>query len=463
MTKLILTAFIGLALGGPAGASQLLTLDVDAAVDMALENNHAVHQALAKVEEASAGRGAAFGSFLPQLSASGSYYRMGTVNTFEMAVPIVQPLPVPVYDPQGNLIGFTDSIPMTVGADTMVLEMGGAGNFAITGTADWAFFTWGKILNAYRIAGIALDMEQEGLRLAKSQVRTQAIEGFYGAMLARRMASLMQESYDQLEKHVKQVEVLYDNGLATGLDTRRAKVGLTNLTVQLTQMENAADLAEAALRNTIGVEPRTDLELVGDLEFEDWEVELEPAVDSALANRPELAQLRGATRMADLGVRIARTANLPGLFAQFNYSYQNPVGFTPGWGTDWNLLVGAQMPIFTGGTNLNKLKQAKAQLRQARIALNMVEDGVRLEVEALHGTLAKEEANIELQAANVAIAEEALEMAETGYANGLVTNLEFLDTQLALTQSRVSHLSSLANHRIAKAKLLQAMGLSEEE
>jgi outer membrane protein TolC len=53
-------------------------------------------------------------------------------------------------------------------------------------------------------------------------------------------------------------------------------------------------------------------------------------------------------------------------------------------------------------------------------------------------------------------------MAETGYQNGLVTNLEYLDTQLALTQSRVSYLSSLANHRIAKARLLQAMGISEE-
>jgi outer membrane protein TolC len=54
-------------------------------------------------------------------------------------------------------------------------------------------------------------------------------------------------------------------------------------------------------------------------------------------------------------------------------------------------------------------------------------------------------------------------MAETGYQNGLVTNLEYLDTQLALTQSRVSYLSSLANHRIAGARLRQAMGIAEQE
>ncbi|UCG44087.1 MAG: TolC family protein [candidate division WOR-3 bacterium] len=441
-----------------------LTLDIDQAVELALRNNHAIAQAEARVDAASAGKGAAFGSFLPQLSASGSYYRMGTVNQFEMVTPIPGKFPLRVYDPEtGEIIGFTDSIVMTVGVDTMELELGSADNFTIRGTAEWVLFTWGKLVNAYRIAGLSLDMEKEGLRLARIQVRTQAVEGFYQAMLARRMAELMKDSYAQLERHVDQVKTLYEEGLAKRLDYARANVGLVNMESQVSALQNAAALAEAALRNTLDLEPGTALELTGDLEFEDWDIGLEDAVESALENRPELLQLRDATRMADLGVRIARTANLPSLFAQFNYDYKNPVGFSPGWGTDWNLLVGAQMPLFTGGTNWNKLKQAKAQQRQAKVGLAMAEDGIRLEVEALHNTLTQEHSNIDYQSQNVSLAEDALEMAETGYQNGLVTNLEYLDTQLALTQSRVSYLSSLANHRIAGARLRQAMGIAEQE
>ena len=441
-----------------------LTLDVDQAVELALKNNHAIAQARAKVDAASAGKGAAFGSFLPQLSASGSYYRMGTVNKFSMVTPTYGLFPLRVYDPvTGEIIGFTDSIAMAIGADTMELELGNADNFTIRGTAEWVLFTWGKLVNAYRIAGLSLDMEKEGLRLARMQVRTRAIEGFYQAMLTRRMADLMKDSYAQLERHVDQVKTMYEEGLAKRLDYARANVGLVNMESQVSALENAAGLAEAVLRNTLGLEPGTALELTGDLEFEDREIGLEDAVESAFENRPELLQLRDATRMADLGVRIARTANLPSLFAQFNYDYKNPVGFSPGWGTDWNLLVGVQMPLFTGGTNWNKLKQAQAQHRQARVGLAMVEDGIRLEVEALHNTLRQEQRNIEYQSQNVSLAEDALEMAETGYQNGLVTNLEYLDTQLALTQSRVSYLSSLANHRIAGARLRQAMGIAEEE
>jgi len=450
------------AAAAPLGAGTL-ALDVERAVELALENNRAIAQARTGIEAAAAGKGAAFGAFLPQVSASASYVRLGTVSKFEMVTPTYGSFPLGVYDTLGNPIGYTDSIPLAVGADTVDLELGGADNYSLTGTAELALFTWGKLVNAYRIAGLSVDVEREALRLARSRVRTAAVEGFYNALLARKMAALMQESYDQLARHVDQARVLYDNGLATGLDVKRASVGLTNLKVQLTQVQNGAGLALDALRSTLGLEPGTALELVGELEPEDWSVDLEAALDSALARRPELEQLRAAARMADLGVRIARTSNLPTLFAQFNYSYANPVGFTSGWGTDWNLVVGAQMPLFTGGTNLNRFKQAQAQERQARIGLAMVEDAVGLEVRARHSALEQESQNIALQSENVAVAEEALAMAETGYQNGLVTNLEYLDTQLALTQSRVSYLSSLANHRIARARLLQAMGTVEEE
>ena len=464
MRKMMLCAVSCLLLASAVFAADTLRLDAQQAVQLALKNNHAIALARAQVDAAAAGKNAAFGSFLPQLSASGSYYRMGTVNKFSMITPEYGLFPLRVYDQvTGEIIGYTDSIAMAVGADTMDLELGNADNFTIRGTAEWVLFTWGKLVNAYRIAGLTLDMEEEGLRLARMQVRTRATEGFYQTLLARKMARLMRDSHEQLQRHVDQVKTMYDEGLAKRLDYARANVGLVNMESQVSALENAAGLAEAALRNTLGLEPGTALELTGDLDFEVWDIELDGAVASAIENRPELLQLRAATGMADLGVRIARTANLPLLFAQFNYDYKNPVGFSPGWGTDWNFVAGVQMPLFTGGTNWNKLKQAQARLRQARVGLAMAEDGIELEVEALHNTLKQEQKNIEYQSQNVGLAEDALEMAETGYKNGLVTNLEYLDTQLALTQSRVSYLSSLANHRIAGARLRQAMGIAEEE
>ena len=448
------------ALLAPAAADTLV-LNAEQAVELALANNHAIHQARARVEEAVAGRSASFGAMLPQLSASASYTRLGTVNDFQMVTPVYGQFPLRVYDPQGNLIGFTDSVAMVIGIDTMELALGGANNYLLRGTAQQTLFTWGKLINAWRIAGLGAEVEEQGLRLARQQVRSRAVEAFYGAMLAREMVALMRESQRQLERHVGQVRSLYESGFATGLDLRRARVGLSNLASELARVESGAELALAALRNTCGIEPDRPVALDGDVKYEAEPTALDDAIAAALAKRPELEQLRRAARMADYGVRIARTANLPTLFAQFNYDYKNPVGFNPGWGSDWNVTAGASVPLFTGGANHSRLRQARARERQARIALAMTEEALTLEVRALHSTLEQERRNIELQSENVELAREALELAETAYENGMITNTEYLDTQLALTRSRVSHLGSLANHRIARAGLRRAMGIEE--
>jgi outer membrane protein TolC len=187
-------------------------------------------------------------------------------------------------------------------------------------------------------------------------------------------------------------------------------------------------------------------------------VELDSAQARALEHRPELKQLRDAVKISELGIAIARTANLPNAFAQVNGSYKNPVGFSAGWGTDWNATAGISMPIFTGMSNYSRLKAAEARYRQARVGLAMAEDGVKLEVKAQALALNQESKNMKYQVKNVEVAEAALGLAEQRFQNGLLTNLDYMDSQVALTQARVAYLNALANYQVAKARLQKAVG-----
>jgi outer membrane protein TolC len=227
---------------------------------------------------------------------------------------------------------------------------------------------------------------------------------------------------------------------------------------QVSQVENGAALALAALLNTLGQDPGTPVSFAEELVPDTVAVDLDQATKQALAKRPELLQLRDAARMASLGVSISRTANLPTAFAQANGYYKNPVGFTAGWGTDWNATIGVSMPLFTGLTNVNKLKQAQARERQARAGLAMAEDGIRLDVQASVLGLNQEARNRAYQQKNVEVAEAALGLAEQRFQNGLLTNLDYMDSQLALTQARIAHLNALANYQVAKARLQKAVG-----
>jgi outer membrane protein TolC len=92
------------------------------------------------------------------------------------------------------------------------------------------------------------------------------------------------------------------------------------------------------------------------------------------------------------------------------------------------------------------------------VGLALAEEGIRLEVQAQVAALNQEARNIGYQSQNVAVADAALKLAETRYESGLLTNLEYLDTQLALTQSRVAYLTALANYQVARARLRKAIG-----
>jgi outer membrane protein len=449
----------GLILALASACADTLQLDAAKAVELALANNRQIAQAQAKLEEAAAGKGAAFGSFLPQISATATYTRLAEGSELTMYSAHDSIMAVPVFDPQGNYIGRTGvPVRVPVGLDSFKLQLSRPDNCAITGTVQQTLFTWGKLLNAYRIAGLSLDLQKEATAQARAQVRVDATQGFYQALLARRTVDVMMDALNQLRGHVGQVQALYDNGMATKLDLMKATLGLQQMEAQISQIENGAELATAALLNTLGLDPGTVVAFDEQLAPDSTTADPDEATRQALERRPELAQLRYAAKMADLGVRIARTSNLPNAFVQANGSYKNPVGLTAGWGPDWNATAGLSMPVFTGLSNLNKLKAAQARSRQTRIALAQVEDGVKLEVKALALGLNQEAKNAAYQKKNVEVAEAALGLAQARYENGLLTNLDYMDSQLALTQSRVAYLNALANYQIAKARYQKAIG-----
>jgi outer membrane protein len=458
MRRFITYLLPGLILALASAQADTLQLDAAKAVELALANPKVVQLARAKLEDAGAGRAVSFGSFLPQVSASGTYTRLGTVSEFTMMAAHESVFGLPVFDPQGNYIGKTIPVPVAVGVDTFHLKLGNANNAALTGTVQQTLFTWGKLINAYRIAGLNLDLTIEGVRQARSQLRVDATSAFYQALLARKTVEVMTAALGQLKGHVGQVQSLYDNGMATKLDLMKATLGLQQMEAQVSQIESGTELALAALLNTLGLEPGTPVSFVEDLAPDSMVVELDSAQARALEHRPELKQLRDAVKMSELGVAIARTANLPTAFAQANGYYKNPVGFTAGWATDWNATVGISMPLFTGMANASRLRQSQAKVRQARVGLAMAEDGIRLDVHAQVLALNQESKNMKYQAKNVEVAEAALGLAEQRFQNGLLTNLDYMDSQLALTQARVSYLNALANYQVARAKFQKAVG-----
>ena len=82
-----------------------------------------------------------------------------------------------------------------------------------------------------------------------------------------------------------------------------------------------------------------------------------------------------------------------------------------------------------------------------------------LEVHSAYIALATAEKNVEVAAAAVKEAEDSYEIAKVRYIEGVDTNLNVMDAQSKLAESRNNYYSALYSYNVGKAKLDQVIGV----
>jgi outer membrane protein len=372
-----------------------------------------------KIEEARSG-------FYPQLSFSGSYTRLGNV-------------------PEYGFGGFS-------------FKLGSEDNYNLQLSLQQPIFTWGKIRNSYDISKYGLSLTREQLRRARQQIRFSVTSLFYNILLARELIKVREGSIARTQDHLKTVQDRYDKGYASEFDVLRVKVQLANAKPPLVQAKNLYQLTLDNLKNLLGIDLADSLTPEGSLEFEPIEVDQSQAEESALQNRSELKLIADQKKMGQKALALAAAGNKPSLFGTANYLYEKPFYGFDEWKTDWNLTLALSVPIFDGFLTRSKVRSAKSDLRQLDISESQTEDMIRLEVSQAVSDLNLARENILSQRENVNQAKESLRIANVQYDKGMLTNLELMDTEFALTVAETNHLQALSDYLIAKAQLDKAMG-----
>ena len=421
---IVLIFFMNISLG------DTLNITIEYAIEYALENNPEIVQSTLDFKTSQAKVDEARSVFYPNISASGYYAYLSDVAVFEL--------------------------------DSMLIPMGQHENYNYQISLQQVLFTWGKIYNAYRIAGLGKDVAQLNIIRKKQEVRNSVTDAFYGLLVLKEMVTLSHESLLQLERHANTVGKRYKAGLVPQFDLLRAQVQVANLKPQLIEAENGLKLAQEGFKMLLGLPLQQEFKLTGELQMVDEEFDIDDLITTALENRIELKNLNKLTDIAKYSKAIARRANLPTFVAGATYVRTKPFGFGGNdWGTNITFNVGFEFPIFTGFKNLAQYKQATLQLTGARLAFENLEKGITFEVKQAYYNLQAAKQSIAAAQDNVTQAEKTYKIIDIRYRNGLATNLEFMDVQLAAMQARTNYLSALKNYYTAKAEIKKAIGKEE--
>jgi outer membrane protein len=221
----------------------------------------------------------------------------------------------------------------------------------------------------------------------------------------------------------------------------------------------ALENSEIALRQLTGWEQDGPVRVKGSLVAAIRPIDPDSALAQAKRQRPELIMSRDSERSAEVQARLASLGDRPSLTFGMTAGYKN--GYVPDLNEmKANIAAGVQLavPIFNGNRVRHRREEAEANLRAARALTADLERRIAGEVERAVTDVQSNREKMENSAVLVRQAEAALTRAEAQYEAGVVTNLDLLDVQTALSQAKLVRLRSIYDYLVGLNALDKATG-----
>ncbi|MFC2729560.1 MAG: TolC family protein [Centipeda sp. (in: firmicutes)] len=416
---LALTAAVGLFTG--TVSAETMHVDLRRSVQMALENNRTIKQALTDVDAAHASLAQANRSMGPTLTWQTSANRVGG-EAYE-----------------GTGVKY---------------------NYGNTGTI--ALPVYNAALNAQRRAArYGLNAADFALEQTKQSIRLTATMDYFNILQARNLVKVREETVATLTTHLADVNAQFRVGMVARADVLASEVELANAQQNLTTAKNTYEVAVATLNNVIGVPMDTMLTINDELRYTGYDLSLDDCTDYGLIYRADGAAAVYAVKQAQAGVRTAQAGYHPTVNAAATRSIagERPFKDDHKSSNTWAVGVSASWNIFDSGVTAAQVTAAKAKLRKAEESLAETDEKIRLDVRTAYLNLRAAEQNIKTTEKAVKQAEEDYNIARVRYNAGVGTNLEVMRASDNLTTARMNYSTALYSYNTGKASLDNAMGV----
>ena len=405
-------------------------LDLEEAVRLTLACNTGIQAVLQEKERARGRIVSAYSEALPRVDLSASYDRLDKVRSVDLGVETFQ-------------IGDRD-------------------NYSARVDITQPLFKGGSILIAQRAARIFRYLSDETIRQSVEDALFNTATAYFDARLAEHLIEVQRAALESATRHLNNVRSRRRHGTATEYDVLRARVDLSNIRADLIEQQNARDQAVTGLMRAMGVSQRSNVELTTDMEYVRVEPDFVASVKRAFANRPDIYQAELNVDLQGESLKEAYSRYWPRMEAYFWNLWSKPDPHESSriaWGEQWQAGLRLNWPLFDGLAREGRIVQEEALLRQKEILLSDAEERAVQEVQNTILELQNARELVESQRLNLRRADRALKLVQSGYKEGVNTEVEVLDARGALTRARGLYFQALHRHTVARVQLRKVEGI----
>ena len=436
--KMLLTAMALCAFGFAKAQTEqttqnTLTLTLDKALEIALDENPTIKVAAEEIALKKVASKEAWQSLLPEASLNGSLDH--TIKAAEMKL------------------------------NDMSFKMGQDGtNTANAGLSINLPLFAPAVYRAMSMTKTDIELAVEKSRASELDLINQVTKAYYQLMLAQDSYEVLQGSYKLAEDNFNVVNAKYQQGAVSEFDKISAEVQMRSIKPNVISAANAVTLAKLQLKVLMGI--TADVDIKTDDNLTNYESMLFAnqlkEEDMSLENNTTMKQFELNMKLLEKNVKSLKTNFMPTLSMSFSYQYQSLYNpninfFDYTWSNSSSLMFNLRIPLYRA-SNFTKVKSARIQMRQLDWNRIDTERKLNMQVVSYRNNMTASSEQVVSNKENVMQAEKAVQIAGKRYEVGKGTVLELNSSQVSLTQAQLTYNQSIYDYLVAKADLDQVLG-----
>lgn len=304
--------------------------------------------------------------------------------------------------------------------------------------------------------------QEEAARLTllatNNDTRLDTRTAYFNVLRQQGLVSVAQQTVNDATEQLNQAKLLYQGEQIALVDVTRFEAQLKEAQTNLSFAQNNLELTRQQFNFTLSRPIETAVELAepGDLPANPGDVQ--PLVDTASAQRPEVLSLNAVVQALDLAARGQEINLSPTL--SVGIQHQRTFG-NSGFGASDSTTFGTlslNIPLYDSGLTRALVREARQNEEQAKINLEQLKLGISQEVRAAISNLNSSQDRLANAETQVKLAEEVYRLARVRQDAGAGTYVEVIDAETSLTTARNNAVTARYDYLTAYAQLQRAVG-----
>ncbi|RED43634.1 outer membrane protein TolC [Winogradskyella eximia] len=472
----IINTFILILLCSNFVFAQEREISISEALEISYKNNENIKRYAERVEQKNYEDKAAKGNFLPSINLIGGYTYLSEnmeINTSQVQSSLDDlggkygAAFIQAYGDQiglsgvsaesafGTLVGVLEQFPAY---PNVIVDNQQISTAAVTATQP--IFTGGKIIAAKRYAKAELESSEIELKQVKDEIANELIDRYLTVVLLKQVIKTRQQVYEGMLTHKAQTERAIELEILPKHVLLRAKVAVADAEKDLNNDKNKLKLAELALRTTMNLSDAVPLKVMDSIGYQNLNFNFNELLETANTNQPMLELIDQKEIMAKQAYALERSKFMPNIAAFGTYNmFREDLPIIP---PKFIVGVQAQLNIFNGFKDVNKLKVSKHLKEEVKNAKAYASQQIKLLVESNYMNTLNQQKLYNSQITTVELAKENLRINTRRFEEGLGKSIDVIDASLLYEKSKIEQLVALDGYYKAMANLYSAIGQPEQ-